>query len=116
VKAVRALRSWVGLLALAGAGAAAAPAAEHPLRVSEDGRHLVQADGRPFLYLADTAWQLFHRLSREAAGRYLEDRAAKGFTVVQAVVLAELDGLETPNGERARPHRQRPSPAGPRLL
>jgi len=28
---------------------------------------------------------------------YLEDRASKGFNVVQAVVLAELDGLHTPN-------------------
>ncbi|MDX1619169.1 MAG: glycoside hydrolase family 140 protein, partial [Balneolaceae bacterium] len=29
--------------------------------------------------------------------RYLENRADKGFTVIQAVVLAELDGLNTPN-------------------
>jgi hypothetical protein len=28
---------------------------------------------------------------------YLENRAAKGFTVIQAVVLAELDGLTVPN-------------------
>ena len=28
---------------------------------------------------------------------YLEDRAAKGFTVIQAVVLAELDGVTDPN-------------------
>ena len=42
---------------------------------------------------ADTAWQLFHRLTREEARRYLEDRAKKGFTVVQAVVLG-LEGLD----------------------
>lgn len=70
--------------------------------MSPEDRHLVDARGEPFLYLADTAWQLFHRLTREEAQRYLEDRAAKGFTVVQAVVLG-LDGLEVPNayGERA---------------
>jgi hypothetical protein len=65
--------------------------------VSKDQRHLIFADGRPFFYLGDTAWELFHRLNREEADRYLENRAAKGFTVIQAVVLAELDGLKTPN-------------------
>jgi hypothetical protein len=64
--------------------------------VSSDGRHLVDAHGAPFLYLADTAWQLFHRLTREEARRYLEDRAKKGFSVVQAVVLG-LEGLDVPN-------------------
>jgi hypothetical protein len=57
----------------------------------------VTADGRPFFWLGDTAWELFHRLNREEATRYLEDRASKGFTVIQAVALAELDGLNTPN-------------------
>ncbi len=67
------------------------------LRVSENGRHLEYADGAPFFYLGDTAWELFHRLNREEAARYLKNRAAKGFTVIQAVALAELDGLEEPN-------------------
>ena len=73
------------------------------LKVSSNGRFLVHADGRPFFYLADTAWELFHRLNREEADRYLEDRARKGFTVIQAVVLAELDGLKTPNAYGAVP-------------
>jgi hypothetical protein len=77
-------------------GASTAWPAVHPLRVSPDRRHLVDANGAPFLYLADTAWQLFHRLTREEAQRYLEDRAKKGFTVVQAVALG-LDGLDVPN-------------------
>lgn len=68
-----------------------------PLKVSDNGRWLVHADGTPFFYLADTAWELFHRLNREEAAVYLEKRAAQGFTVIQAVVLAELDGLKTPN-------------------
>ncbi len=68
-----------------------------PLRVSPDDRYLVDADGKPFFYLGDTAWELFHRLDREEAELYLTDRAAKGFTVIQAVALAEEDGLGTPN-------------------
>jgi hypothetical protein len=67
------------------------------LKVSDNRRFLVTADGAPFFYLGDTAWELFHRLNREDADHYLRDRAAKGFTVIQAVVLAELDGLHAPN-------------------
>ncbi len=70
---------------------------QHRLTAAPNGRHLQREDGTPFLYLADTAWELFHRLDREEADRYLTDRAAKGFTVIQAVVLAELDGLTVPN-------------------
>jgi hypothetical protein len=67
------------------------------LRVASSGRTLEYEDGTPFFYLGDTAWQLFHRLDREQADRYLVNRAAKGFTVIQAVALAELGGLERPN-------------------
>src|SRR6476469_7276190 len=67
------------------------------LRVSANKRFLVTADGTPFFWLGDTAWELFHRLTREEAVLYLKNRAAKGFTVIQAVALAELDGLHTPN-------------------
>ena len=74
------------------------PAADPPrLKVSDNRRFLVTADGKPFFYLGDTAWELFHRLTREDADRYLRDRAAKGFTVIQAVALAEFDGLRVPN-------------------
>jgi hypothetical protein len=67
------------------------------LRVSRDGRYLVTADGKPFSWLGDTAWELFHRLNREETTFYLQTRARQGFTVIQAVALAELDGLRTPN-------------------
>jgi len=67
------------------------------LRVSENRRFLVYEDGRPFFYLGDTAWELFHRLSREDAEKYLRNRASLRFTVIQAVVLAELNGLDDPN-------------------
>jgi hypothetical protein len=67
------------------------------LRVSDNKRFLVTSAGRPFFWLGDTAWELFHRLTREDAERYLQQRAKLGFTVIQAVVLAEFDGLGTPN-------------------
>lgn len=74
-----------------------------PLKVSPNGRFLVHADGQPFFYLGDTAWELFHRLTREEAEKYLENRRAKRFTVIQAVALAELDGLDTPNAYGEKP-------------
>lgn len=67
------------------------------LRVSDNRRFLVRADGRPFFWLGDTAWQLFHDLNREEAEFYLRVRAAQGFNVIQAVVLAEHGGRDVPN-------------------
>ena len=67
------------------------------LRVSDNQRFLQHTDGRPFFWLADTTWELFHRCTREDATLLLEDRARKGFTAIQAVVLAEEDGLHDPN-------------------
>lgn len=99
-------RGWVGALWLIGAtfGGAINTKAEEAremarLKVSDNGRFLVRADGVPFFYLADTAWELLHRLSKEDAEFYLRRRAAQGFTVIQTVVLAEVKGLETPNAE-----------------
>ncbi len=68
-----------------------------PLRVSDNHRFLVYEDGSPFFWLADTAWELFHRCDREEATMYLKKRKSQGFNVIQAVALAELDGLHTPN-------------------
>jgi hypothetical protein len=71
--------------------------AQAKIEIAPDQRHFQTENGAPFFYMGDTAWALFHRLSREEADRYLEDRAAKGFNVIQAVALAELRGLDTPN-------------------
>ncbi len=75
------------------------------LKVSENKRFLVTADGRPFFWLGDTAWELFHRATREEAEQYLKRRAAQRFTVIQAVALAEFDGLNTPNAYGHTPLR-----------
>jgi len=96
--------STIWLTTLAVLGTAMASSAGTPrLKVSDNHRFLVHEDGRPFFYLGDTAWELFHRLNREEADRYLENRAKKGFSVIQAVALAELDGLNTPNAYGHRP-------------
>ncbi len=73
-----------------------ATTAQH-LRVSDNGRYLVGQDGSPFLYLADTGWQMFLRLDHKEARYYLQNRADKGFTVIQAVVPGLKNMLDVPN-------------------
>lgn len=70
--------------------------------ISVNHRYLLK-NGKPFYWLGDTGWELFHRLSKEEANEYLKKRAEQGFTVIQAVVLAELDGLHTPNVNGDKP-------------
>lgn len=67
------------------------------LKVSENGHYLQYEDGTPFFWLGDTGWELFHRLTIEEITRYLDNRKSKGFNVIQAVILAELDGVHVPN-------------------
>jgi len=67
------------------------------LHVSPNGRHFVDQDGKPWFYLGDTAWLMFQRLDREETEVYLQDRADKGFTVIQAYVIRGL-GLHHPDG------------------
>jgi hypothetical protein len=67
------------------------------LKVSPNGRYFVDQDGKPFFYLGDTCWLLFQRMSREEVDEYLRDRAAKGFTVIQAYVVRGL-GPRHPDG------------------
>lgn len=67
------------------------------IRVSDNHRFLQTESGAPFFWLGDTAWELFHRLTIEEAERFLENRRRKGMNVIQAVALAEFDGIRTPN-------------------
>lgn len=98
-KSRSALRTICRMLAVIATGAlcllSAAPLPS--LQISENRRFLVTQDGKPFFWMGDTAWELFHRLNREEAAEYLGTRASQGYNVVQAVALAEFDGLTVPN-------------------
>ncbi len=67
------------------------------IRVSTNGRFLETTDGKPFFWLGDTAWELFHRLTREEAETFLEIRRQQGYNVIEAVALAEMNGVREPN-------------------
>jgi Protein of unknown function (DUF4038)/Putative collagen-binding domain of a collagenase len=57
-----------------------------PIHVSDNGHYFVKADGTPFFWLADTAWSIFDHPQPADVDIYLNDRAAKGFTVIQGVI------------------------------
>jgi hypothetical protein len=75
--------------------------ASGPIRVSENGRYFADERGKPFYFLADTQWELFRRYSLVEAKLILENRKAKGFTVVMVMLTGVGPGTE-PNlaGER----------------
>ena len=56
------------------------------IRVSDNGRYFVKADGTPFFWQADTAWGIFDHASPADVDAYLDDRKAKGFNVIQGVI------------------------------
>ncbi len=72
------------LLLMAGPALAAGPLPV--IKVSPNGRYFVKADGTPFFWLGDTAWGIFNHPTPEEVDLYLDDRAAKGFTVIQGVI------------------------------
>lgn len=66
------------------------------MKLHTENKKLVNEKGEIFFYTADTAWELFHKLSFDEAKFFIDNRARKGFNVIQAVAVAELDGLHTP--------------------
>ncbi|MFH0759200.1 MAG: glycoside hydrolase family 140 protein [Bacteroidota bacterium] len=69
------------------------------LKVSDNKRFLVTGAGEPFFWLGDTGWEMLHRLDRSEMEHYMRNRAGKGFTVIQTVIVSEIDGLTFPNME-----------------
>lgn len=62
------------------------------LTISANKRFL-NAGGRPFFWLGDTGWLLLSKLNREETAKYLDDRKAKGFNVIQVMLLHSLSAV-----------------------
>ena len=65
--------------------------------ISQNRRGFSDAQGNPWFWLGDTAWELFHRLTLQEASDYLQNRRKLGFNIIQAVAVPELAGLSQPN-------------------
>ena len=62
------------------------------IRVSQNRRYLEQADGTPFFWLSDTAWNGALKADHASWETYLSDRKEKRFTVVQFVTTQWIAG------------------------
>lgn len=67
------------------------------IRVAQNGKYLETKDGKPFFWLGDTDWEMFHRLTREEIEEFISIRSEQGYNVLQAVALAEFNGIREPN-------------------
>jgi hypothetical protein len=67
------------------------------LRVSETKDYFLK-DGKPFFYLADTAWTAFSNPSIEEWEEYLDYRRKQGFNAIQINILTQWDGGEPDTG------------------
>lgn len=76
------------------------PAVSLPLKVSENRRYLVDQDGEPYLVHGDTAWSIITALTKEEAGRYFANRAAKGFNaMIVNLIEHKFNGPLTRTGQ-----------------
>ncbi len=82
----RTILSLLTLLGLANALLAGDSTNLFPLKISGNHRHFVTQEGKPFLYHADTGWQIFSRLTTEEAEEYLAFRKSQGFNTIQVQI------------------------------
>lgn len=66
-----------------------------PVRVAPGGTYLQHADGTPFFYLADTAWNGALLSTEDEWAEYLADRKGKNFTAIQFILTAPWLGAPT---------------------
>lgn len=62
--------------------------------------HWFTQNGKPFFWLGDTAWLLLQKLTMPEIKIYLDNRAAKGFSVIQ-VTLVHTPDYRNPGGSPA---------------
>jgi hypothetical protein len=70
--------------------------AKFPLTISTNNKHLVDAQGTPFLIRGDAAWSLVAELSRAEAIRYLDDRQSRGFNTLLVSLIEHKFTSHTP--------------------
>lgn len=76
----------------------------YPLRVSADHRHLVDQNDHPQFMAADTAWNLFSRLSDDEVAQYLDARQQQGFTtILTSAVDISAGGIDGVNRDGQTP-------------
>jgi hypothetical protein len=75
------------LTALASISCQAEDSGNTTIKVSSNGRHFVDRNGRPLFWQGDTEWELFHLFSAADANALLQKRRDQGFNVIQVMVM-----------------------------
>lgn len=71
-----------------------------PLQVRRGTRHLLDAQGRPFLLQGDSVWSLLAQLRREEIDQYLADRQSRGYNAILVNLIESHFSNHAPrNGE-----------------
>lgn len=73
--------------------------APFPVRVSVNGRYLVDAREKPFLLHGDTAWSLLVQLTKEETEEYLENRRQKGFNAILVNLIEKFYANSPPRNK-----------------
>ena len=86
-----------------GGSGGSTPTARFPLTLSAGERFLREASGQPFLFHGDTGWSLIAQLDLPQAEQYLDDRSAKGSTVILVNLLEHRFADNAPSNAYGEP-------------
>lgn len=82
-----------------------------PLIQVASNKHFFQtSDGKPFFWLGDTGWLLFVKMNRDEIVQYLDNRKAKGFNLIQVMVVHDLKKAVNVYGDSAFANRDLAKP------
>src|SRR5579871_6236797 len=66
----------------------------YPVKVSDNGRYLVDQNGEPVFWLGTTQWELFRGYTVEDARIIVESARERGFAFVQVMLMGVGDGTK----------------------
>ena len=74
----------------------------YPVKVSENGRYIVDQKGNPVFWLGTTQWQIFREYTLEEVRITIESIRENGFSFIQAMLMGVGDGTK-PNVHEEKP-------------
>ncbi|KYG66998.1 hypothetical protein AZI86_08225 [Bdellovibrio bacteriovorus] len=73
-----------------------AQSSPYPITISANKRHFVNAQGQPYLMVADTAWSILAELTQSEIIDYLDDRQARGVNTILINLIEHSFTSNTP--------------------
>jgi hypothetical protein len=67
---------------------------EFQVKVSENGRYIVDQNDQPVFWLGTTQWQIFREYNLDEARTTIENVKSKGFVFIQAMLMGVGDGTQ----------------------